>query len=102
MQKWDYTMRYCSIQPRGKGALGIAGVIATSLASAPGYPDPGMLWTTKDKSGLTEFDQIKRMGENGWDLINITPINSGEYGSTSSLLFTYKRPKIGDTAPLNK
>ena len=78
MQKWDYTFRYVWIHEGNRALSGI---------------NPSMIWTKRKKDGMTQLEEIQKMGDKGWELINTTPISIGASGSpTSYLLFTFKRP----------
>jgi hypothetical protein len=75
MQKWEYTMRRRVIDG-----------------------DVTLLWDKKHayQDGKTEVDVIQIMGEDGWELVDVTPISGNsmfKYGLTTELLFTFKRPK---------
>ena len=48
------------------------------------------MWTQKGKDGTTTFDVVVQHAEEGWELVNVTPIN--EDGTTRYILFTFKRP----------
>lgn len=53
-----------------------------------------LLETSKD--GRIPIEIIKQFGQEGWELISVTPLvctsGSGVGGRTSELLFTFKRP----------
>jgi len=76
MQKWEYLVR----QRRING-------------------DPSTLWDKKHAypDGKTETDLIQLLGEEGWELVSVTPITSSsmwQYAVTKDLVFTFKRPKL--------
>jgi hypothetical protein len=33
-----------------------------------------LIWEMKDKSGKTSWDKIQEMGNEGWELVSVTPI----------------------------
>lgn len=68
MVKWDLTAYQVDIR----------GASATRIWAAEG---------AKTKS----WDDLKQMANNGWELVNVTPIACD--GTTYSLLYTFKRPK---------
>ncbi len=74
MKKWEYAMRVDYIKS-----------------------DACSLWNKSNTNdeGKTSYDQIKDMGKNGWEMINVTPIvdtnTPGGLTYTNSLLFTFKR-----------
>jgi len=59
------------------------------------YVDPSRILTEKNEEGIIHCDDINQMGEEGWELISVTPFEGGEIhgGVTDSVLFTFKRPK---------
>ena len=53
--------------------------------------DATRLWGQKDKkTGKSNWDDLKDMAAEGWELVSITPIEMRAY--TSQLLYTFKRP----------
>jgi hypothetical protein len=84
MQKWEYTILYAYIGPKGglKGDYGIS-----SIWTEPVDPK---------KSKETKWDEILRFGEAGWELVNAFPVASlrGDHsGATDFIAFIFKRPK---------
>ncbi len=72
MQKWELFTMSCG--------LGLGG-------SAPD------IWSKKDKkTGKTEWDKIMEIASDGWELIDVTSIAFG--GTTSEILYTFKRPVV--------
>jgi hypothetical protein len=60
--------------------------------------DASILWKEKSEDGKTSWNHLSDLGENGWELISVTPIAGGgdyESGSiyTDALLFTFKKPE---------
>ena len=52
------------------------------------------LWKKRDlgdKSGRTTAEIVRDYGNEGWEMVNITPF-SYVGGSTAAMLFTFKRP----------
>jgi len=78
MTKWKYTTVYGGIR---KGVL---------MASS----EPSEIWGRKDKSGKSVWDSIEEYGEEGWELVSVTPIteNTGDSSYTNYLLYTFKKP----------
>lgn len=74
MQKWEYL--YYASQFIGHG-VGVAGNVIT-------------MFEKEKENYLTEQDQANSIGRDGWELINVTPLNSGS--GTEVLLYIYKRP----------
>lgn len=70
MQKWKYSM--------------------VSFGVNPAYPS--RIWTENKKDGTTSFDMIKERGNEGWELVGVTPLAQDD-GATSALLFTFKKPE---------
>lgn len=54
-------------------------------------PNVTQIWNKKDsKTGLTNWDEIAKYGQDGWELVSVTPLAIG--GSTTQLLYSFKRP----------
>jgi hypothetical protein len=49
------------------------------------------IWTVKREHGLTDWERVVELGQQGWELVSITPIEVNS--DTEQLLYTYKRPK---------
>jgi len=71
MQKWEL-MTFVTDYITGRGGV-------TSI------------WSVKDKkTGLTEWDQLTKLANEGYELVSVTPIN--HQGWTYEVLYTFKRP----------
>ena len=48
----------------------------------------------KSKDGKTTWDNIINLGEEGWELVSVTPItgNNADWSYTTYLVYTFKRP----------
>ena len=63
----------------------------------PGYardiPDATALWKRKYADGSSDWDTIIRIGDEGWEMVNVFPI-AGPGGRTTALVFVFKRPQL--------
>ena len=55
-------------------------------------PDATTLWTRKNKSGISDWDNIVKYGKEGWELVNSIPLTDIR-GVTTKILFIFKRPQ---------
>jgi hypothetical protein len=59
----------------------------------PSTVDPRFIWKEKDKDGQSEWDKLKQLASEGWELVSVTPITTAPASSqTFTLLYTFKRP----------
>lgn len=55
--------------------------------------DPKLVWKGKDKEGRSDWDKLKGLAAEGWELVSVTPITvAPNSGQTFTLLYTFKRP----------
>ena len=86
MQKWEYKTLY-----RGRNAkmLGRVSDWGYFKEDGHGLPEP--------HSWATWLGHVKRLGEDGWELVQIVPHASyatlGQNGFTSDELWVFKRPE---------
>jgi hypothetical protein len=75
MKKWELTTLYGDIK-------------------SGHVPEPSKIWTIKDEKGMTTWDKLTKLANEGWELVSVTPINRKEIegSSTAFLLYTLKRP----------
>jgi len=71
--KWEYT------------------IVHTDRLNTPGGPQLAPIWRRKYADGSTDWDQINKLGEDGWEMVNAFPVESG--GTIQYLAFIFKRPK---------
>ena len=58
------------------------------------YLDASELWTRKGRNtSKTDWDELKAMANDGWELVSVTPPTIAG-GATTSILYTFKRPKV--------
>lgn len=50
------------------------------------------IWTEKGSDGLSSYEKINKLAEDGWELISVTPVSGMFAGRTSEILFTFRRP----------
>jgi hypothetical protein len=79
LQKWEYT------------------IVHTDRLNSPGGPQLAPIWKRKYADGSTDWDQINKLGDDGWEMVNAFPVEQG--GALQYLAFIFKRPKRPDTAP---
>ena len=62
----------------------------------PGYledaPDATALWKRKYKDGSTDWDTVMRIGDEGWEMVNVFPVARSD-GRTTAIVFVFKRPQ---------
>ena len=71
--KWEYT------------------IVHTDRLNTPGGPQLAPIWRRKYADGSTDWDQINKLGEDGWEMVNAFPVESA--GTIQYLAFIFKRPK---------
>ena len=78
--KWEYT------------------IVHTDRLNTPAGPQIAPIWRRKYADGSTDWDQINKLGEDGWEMVNAFPVEGG--GTLQYLAFIFKRPKLPGSAPL--
>jgi len=71
--KWEYT------------------IVHTDRLNTPGGPQLAPIWRRKYADGSTDWDQINKLGDDGWEMVNAFPVESA--GTIQYLAFIFKRPK---------
>ena len=66
-------------------------IVHTNRLPMQGVPQVSGLWKNKYSDGTTDWDQIMRLGEEGWEMVSSFPIDWT--GTTQYLTFIFKRPK---------
>ena len=91
MAQWEYTYQIASVKNVGVKAL-------TPLNQSAWDENGYSLWNDNQKSARNDVktvDLINKYGQNGWELVSITPINFLiEYSNvahTMELLLTFKK-----------
>ncbi len=56
-----------------------------------GMPKPSItkMWEMRGPDGLTDWDRLQNMGREGWELVSVMPVASGQ--NTAQIVFTFKR-----------
>ena len=80
LMKWEYT------------------IVHTDRLNTPGGPQLAPIWRRKYADGSTDWDQINKLGEDGWEMVNAFPVEGG--GTIQYLAFIFKRPKRHTDATL--
>jgi hypothetical protein len=65
--------------------------VVLSNTSAVLMPDVSKVWTSKDSAGVSDWDRIQQLGQEGWELVSCCPVAAGN-GMTYQILWTFKRP----------
>jgi hypothetical protein len=66
-------------------------ILVVDLAGAANMkPSITKMWEVRGPDGLTDWDRLQNMGRDGWELVSILPIASGQ-GATVQVVFTFKR-----------
>ncbi len=71
--KWEYT------------------IVHTDRLNTPAGPQIAPIWRRKYADGSTDWDQIQKLGEDGWEMVNAFPVEGN--GTLQYLAFVFKRPK---------
>jgi hypothetical protein len=78
--KWEYT------------------IVHTDRLNTPSGPQLAPIWRRKYADGSTDWDQINKLGQEGWEMVSAFPVVGG--GTLLYLAFVFKRPKrAGNTPP---
>lgn len=77
--KWEYT------------------IVHTDRLNTPAGPQIAPIWRRKYSDGSTDWDQIQKLGEDGWEMVNAFPVEGS--GTLQYLAFVFKRPKRQPAAP---
>ena len=85
MARWEVTF-HVSNDLREIGQLSGKPINAPNITKA--------ILLSKDSSGKTDFEEIKELAYDGWELVSVTPIIWE--GSTQYLVFAFKRPISDD------
>ncbi len=71
--KWEYT------------------IVHTDRLNTPAGPQLAPIWRRKYADGTTDWDQINKLGEAGWEMVSAFPVEGG--GTLQYVAFVFKRPK---------
>ena len=71
--KWEYT------------------IVHTDRLNTQAGPQLAPMWKRKYADGTTDWDQIQKLGEEGWEMVNAFPVEGS--GTLQYLAFVFKRPK---------
>jgi len=52
-------------------------------------PSITKMWEVRGPDGLTDWDRLQNMGREGWELVNVATVATGQ--NTSQVVFTFKR-----------
>ena len=72
-------------------------IVHTDHLNGPSGPQLAPIWRRKYADGSTDWDQINKLGEDGWEMVNAFPVEGG--GTLQYLAFVFKRPKRQRSAP---
>src|SRR5438477_6257789 len=72
-------------------------IVHTDHLNGPSGPQLAPIWRRKYADGSTDWDQINKLGEDGWEMVNAFPVEGG--GTLQYLAFVFKRPKRQHNAP---
>src|SRR6266851_5555938 len=79
LMKWEYT------------------IVHTDRLNTPGGPQLAPIWRRQYADGSTDWDQINKLGEDGWEMVNAFPVEAN--GTVLYLAFVFKRPKRAPLPP---
>lgn len=78
---FEHTVTYVPVQYY-EGEM--EGGIIFKRPGLPVHPDPASLWNNPD------FEQLfRKMGQGGWELVNVQPLLQGQYRAKGSLNRSY-------------
>src|SRR5258708_39299290 len=72
-------------------------IVHTDRLNTPSGPQLAPIWRRKYADGSTDWDQINKLGEDGWEMVNAFPVDGG--GTLQYLAFVFKRLKRQRGAP---
>ena len=73
-------------------------IVHTDHLNGPSGPQLAPMWRRKYADGSTDWDQINKLGEDGWEMVNAFPVEGA--GTLQYLAFVFKRPKRQRSAAL--
>ena len=73
-------------------------IVHTDHLNSPSGPQLAPIWRRKYADGSTDWDQINKLGEDGWEMVNAFPVEGA--GTLQYLAFVFKRPKRQRSAPV--
>lgn len=73
-------------------------IVHTDRLNTPSGPQLAPIWRRKYADGSTDWDQINKLGEDGWEMVNALPVEAG--GTLLYVAFVFKRPKRAGNVPL--
>src|SRR3954447_531634 len=72
-------------------------IVHTDHLNGPSGPQLAPIWRRKYADGSTDWDQINKLGADGWEMVNAFPVEGG--GTLQYLAFVFKRPKRQGSPP---
>ncbi len=73
-------------------------IVHTDHLNGPSGPQLAPMWRRKYADGSTDWDQINKLGEDGWEMVNAFPVEGA--GTLQYLAFVFKRLKRERSAPV--
>src|SRR5205085_4738791 len=64
-------------------------IVHTDRLGSPAGPQLALIWKRKYSDGSTDWDQISKLGREGWEMVNAFPVESS--GTLQYLAFIFKR-----------
>ncbi|MEP7358830.1 MAG: hypothetical protein ABI847_16395 [Anaerolineales bacterium] len=64
-------------------------IVHTDRLGTPAGPQLALIWKRKYSDGTTDWDQISKLGREGWEMVNAFPVESS--GTLQYLAFIFKR-----------
>ncbi|MGA7733189.1 MAG: hypothetical protein WCD37_18165 [Chloroflexia bacterium] len=66
-------------------------ILVVDMAGVMGNkPSITKMWEVRGPDGLTDWDRLQNMGRDGWELVTVLPVASGQ-GVTAQVVFTFKK-----------
>ncbi len=66
-------------------------IVHTDRLNTPSGPQLSPMWRRKYADGSTDWDQINKLGLDGWEMVSAFPVEAG--GTLQYVAFVFKRPR---------
>ena len=72
-------------------------IVHTDRLNTPSGPQLAPIWRRKYADGSTDWDQINKLGQEGWEMVSAFPVEAA--GTLLYVAFVFKRPRRAADAP---
>jgi len=66
-------------------------IVHTDRLNTPSGPQLAPIWRRKYADGTTDWDQINKLGQEGWEMVSAFPVEAA--GTLLYVAFVFKRPR---------